>query len=222
MNVDVARLQELGLMKPPSAQKPRNELGQEDFLKLMTTQMTHQNPLKPMENTEFLTQLAQFGTVNGIQALQQSFADFANAITADQALQAAGLVGRQVLVEGNQARLAPGGELQGALALEKPAAGVTVRIVDTSGQVVRTLELGPQDSGRVPFVWDGLKDDGDFAEPGTYQIQAEGMVEGENRALTTLVPATVESVSTAENGYGLTVDLEGLGSVDIQAIKQIL
>ncbi len=222
MNLDVARLQELGLMKPQSASKPRNELGQEDFLKLMTTQMTHQNPLKPMENTEFLTQLAQFGTVNGIQALQKSFADFANAIASDQALQAAGLVGRQVLVEGNRARLPPGGELQAALELEKPAAGITVRIVDTGGQTIRTLELGPQDSGRVPFVWDGLKDDGDLAEPGVYRLRAEGLVEGENRALTLLVPATVESVSTAENGYGLTIDLEGLGSVDIQAIKQIL
>lgn len=222
MNVDVARLQELGLMKPQSARKPRNKLGQEDFLKLMTTQMTHQNPLKPMENTQFLTQLAQFGTVNGIQALQKSFADFANAIASDQALQAAGLVGRQVLVEGNQARLAPGGELQAALELEKPATGVTVHIVDAGGQTVRTLELGPQDSGRVPFVWDGLKDDGNFAEPGVYRIRAEGLVEGENRALTTLVPATVQSVSTAENGYGLAVDLEGIGSVDIQKIKQIL
>ena len=222
MNVDIARLQELGLMKPKNQEKPRNELGQDDFLMLMTTQMTHQNPLKPMENTEFLTQLAQFGTVNGIQALQQSFADFANAISSDQALQAATLVGRQVLVEGNEARLAPGGELQAALQLDKPATGVTVKIIDASGQIIHTLELGPQDSGRVSFVWDGLKDDGSFAEPGRYQIQAEGMVDGENRALTTLVAATVESVSTAKGGYGLAVDLEGIGSVDVQEIKQIL
>ncbi len=220
MNVD--RLQALGLMKPKNAQKPRNQLGQDDFLKLMTTQMTHQNPLKPMENTEFLTQMAQFGTVSGIQALQKSFADFAKAIGADQALQAAGLVGRQVLVQGHEARLPPGGEIRGALKLDDPATGVRIKILDSRGQTVRTLELGPQDQGRVPFSWDGLKDDGTFAEPGRYRIQAEGMVGGENRALTTLVPATVESVSTAKGGYGLKVDLEGLGSVDFKDIEQIL
>ena len=220
--MNVNRLQELGLIKPQKAQTIRNELGQGEFLKLMTTQMTHQNPLKPMENTEFLTQMAQFGTVSGIQALQKSFADFANAIGSDQTLQAANLVGRKVLVKGDQATLAAGGEIQGALKLENPATAVTVKILDPSGTPVRTLELGPQDSGLASFTWDGLKNDGTYADPGTYRLQAEGMVDGKNQALTSMVVAPVESVSSSRNGHGLRVDLEGLGSVDFKDIEQIL
>ncbi len=220
MNVD--RLQELGLVRPRETKTINNELGQDDFLKLMTTQMTRQNPLKPMENTEFLTQMAQFGTVSGIQALQKSFADFASAIGSDQTLQAANLVGRRVLVPGNRASLASGGEIQGAVKLEKPATAVTIKIMDTDGATLRTLELGPQDTGLAPFTWNGLKDDGTYADPGTYRIQAEGMVNGENQGLNALVTATVESVSSAKGGYGLTVDLEGLGSVDFKDIEQIL
>ncbi len=220
--MNVERLRELGLVRTTSDRARNNELGQEDFLKLMTTQMTHQNPLKPMENAEFLTQMAQFGTVTGIQALQKSFADFANAIGSDQTLQAANLVGRQVLVQGNQAVLAAGGEIQGAVKLEQPATAVVVKIMDRSGATIRTLELGPQDQGLASFNWNGMKDDGSYADPGTYRIQAEGMVNGENQAINTLVTATVESVSSAKGGYGLTVDLEGLGNVDFKDIEQIL
>ncbi|TAL42573.1 MAG: flagellar hook assembly protein FlgD, partial [Methylovulum sp.] len=71
-------------------------LSQDEFLKLMTTQMTHQDPTKPMQNGEFLSQMAQFGTVSGIQDLQQSFKDFSASISSDQALQASSLVGRTV------------------------------------------------------------------------------------------------------------------------------
>jgi flagellar basal-body rod modification protein FlgD len=67
--------------------KKQSTLGQDQFLKLMTTQMTHQNPNEPMKNGEFLSQMAQFGTVSGIQDLQESFANFATSINSDQALQ---------------------------------------------------------------------------------------------------------------------------------------
>ncbi|WP_022949440.1 flagellar hook assembly protein FlgD [Methylohalobius crimeensis] len=220
MNVD--RLQELGLIKPKSAQKQTNDLGQEDFLKLMTTQMTHQNPLKPMENTQFLTQMAQFGTVSGIQGLQKSFTDFANAIGSDQTLQAANLVGRQVVVPSKQALLAADGDIQGAVELTKPTTHVTVKILDNRGVPVRTLDLGAQDAGEAAFSWDGLKDDGTVADPGLYRLQAEGTVDGENQALATLINATVESVSTKADGFGLAVEVPGVGNVDFKDIRQIL
>ena len=78
--------------KAASLEKAKKQatLSQDQFLKLMTTQMTHQDPSEPMKNAEFLSQMAQFGTVSGIQDLQQSFANFATSINSDQALQATG------------------------------------------------------------------------------------------------------------------------------------
>ena len=76
--------------------KPGDELGQADFLQLMTAQLEAQDPLKPQESGEFLTQLAQFGTVNGIQELQKSFTGLSNSLLSLQALQASTLVGRTV------------------------------------------------------------------------------------------------------------------------------
>ncbi|MCX8048210.1 MAG: flagellar hook assembly protein FlgD [Methylohalobius sp.] len=220
MNVD--RLQELGLIRPETPPKPHNQLGQEEFLKLMVTQMTHQNPLKPLSNAEFMTQLAQFGTVSGIQALQKSFADFANAVGSDQTLQAASLIGRKVLVPGDQALLSAEEGMQGAVELGKPASAVTVKILDATGAVVRTLDLGAHDQGQAEFKWDGLKDDGTVADPGLYRIQAEGVVNGERLGLSTLVVAPVESVAAKPSGYGLCVQGPGLGSIDFKDIRQIL
>jgi flagellar basal-body rod modification protein FlgD len=81
----------LGVSTSDTVAPKKKSLGQDQFLKLMTTQMTHQDPTKPMQNGEFLSQMAQFGTVSGIQDLQQSFKDFAASIGSDQALQAAKL-----------------------------------------------------------------------------------------------------------------------------------
>lgn len=220
--MEIQKLQELGLVKPEAPSKPRNKLNQDQFLKLMTTQMTHQNPLKPMENTEFLTQMAQFGTVTGIQELQKSFADFASAISSDQTLQASNLVGRKVLVESQQALLTANDPVSGAIELENPATAVTVQILDTGGATVRTLSLGALDKGITDFSWDGLKDDGTYANPGVYQLRAEGMVDGENQALKTQVIAPVESVSLDRKSHGIKVNLEGIGSVDFKQIQQIL
>ncbi len=82
---------------PPPEQKARDSLGQEDFLTLMISQFRNQDPFEPMDNGEFLGQLAQFSTVNGISSLNAAFAGLAGSMQDNQALQAAGLVGHSVL-----------------------------------------------------------------------------------------------------------------------------
>ncbi len=66
----------------------KTELDQQAFLNLMVTQLKNQDPMKPMESADFLSQIAQFGTVNGISGLQKSLTTMSNALTSSQALQA--------------------------------------------------------------------------------------------------------------------------------------
>ena len=109
----------------------------------MTTQMTHQDPTKPMQNGEFLSQMAQFGTVSGIQDLQQSFKDFAASISSDQALQAASLVGRTVSAPSEQGLLAAGGEIKGTVELPASSPNVNLKILDpVTGDVISNQEPG--------------------------------------------------------------------------------
>ena len=213
----------LGLSTTGNSTQQKQSLGQEQFLKLLTTQLTHQDPMKPMDNGEFLGQMAQFSTVSGIQDLQASFKDFANSISSDQALQAAGLVGRYVSAPGQQALLSAGGTVSGDFNLPSSSSQVTLKIINPqTGETVRDLNLGPQASGTNPFVWDGMDNSGQFANPGVYTLQTEAIIDGVNTALTTNIKSLVSSVTMGSGSSGLQVNLTGLGPVKFNQIKQIL
>jgi flagellar basal-body rod modification protein FlgD len=198
-------------------------LGQADFLKLMTAQMTHQDPTQPMTNGDFLSQMAQFGTVNGIQGLQTSFDNFASSMTSNQTLQASNLVGHSVLAPSNQGLLTAGGTIKGSIDLSGSSPDVTVKIIDPStGSVIRNIDLGSQSAGSVPFVWDGNTNAGTAASPGVYQIQTESMLNGYNTTLTPNIESQVESVSVSSGTQGMQVNLTGLGSINFSQVKQIL
>ncbi len=202
--------------------KKKTSLGQEDFLKLMTTQMTHQDPNNPMQNGEFLSQMAQFGTVSGIQDLQKSFATFSNSIQSNQALQAAGLVGRYVSAPGNTGVLAAGGEINGKVNLDSSTPSLQVTISNSAGELVKTLDLKNQSAGDIPFTWDGTNEAGTLASPGVYKISATAAVDGKNVAQTTDLESKVESVSMANGSTPMKVNLVGANSIDFGKVKQIL
>ncbi|EIC29549.1 flagellar hook assembly protein FlgD [Methylomicrobium album] len=223
MTLGIDAINALGLSGSQTTASKKSSLGQEDFLKLMTTQMTHQDPTKPMENGDFLAQMAQFGTVAGIQDLQESFKNFADSISSDQALQASSLVGHYVSVQSGQGTLPAGGEIQGQLVLPGNSPNVTLKIVDAqTGETVRTLNLGNQTAGNVPFTWDGYSDGNVLAHPGSYKLEAAATIDGTNTALATQVNSKVDSVILGNGQQGVTVNLEGLGAVNFNQITQIL
>jgi flagellar basal-body rod modification protein FlgD len=206
-----------------TATSKKKSLGQDEFLKLMTTQMTHQDPTKPMDNAQFLSQMAQFGTVSGIQDLQQSFKDFSASISSDQALQAAGLVGRSVSVSSDQGVLTAGGEVKGTVDLPASSSNVNLKILDSvTGDVIKTQSLGEHSAGPMAFSWNGTNDNGNFASPGVYKVQLETNVDGVNTVLKPDIQSRVESVSMGSGNKGVQVNLSGLGAVNFNQIKQIL
>jgi flagellar basal-body rod modification protein FlgD len=196
-------------------------IGQEAFLKLMTTQLQNQDPFKPMESGDFLTQIAQFSTVEGIGELNKGFSELSQSLVSNQALQATNLVGRQVLAPTGVAALTQGGTIRGNVELPAASGDVVVNVYDQAGQVVRRLELGAQSSGPVAFQWDGLKNDGTFAAPGAYFVSAEASIDGQYESVETLLVSDVRSVTLSNSG-GLLLDLNGIGALDFNEVRQIL
>jgi flagellar basal-body rod modification protein FlgD len=194
---------------------------QEDFLDLMVTQLRNQDPFKPMESGDFLGQLAQFGTVSGIDELESAFEGLANSLASNQALQAANLVGRKVLLSTNVAPLTEGASLQGAVDLPVSVDQVTVGVYESSGRLVKQLNLGPNPSGIVEFSWDGMGDDGKPAPQGLYELRAEVTSGGQTQALDPMVYGHVKSVSLGRSGEPLTLEIPGLGNVDLSDVVQI-
>ena len=196
-------------------------LGELDFLNLMMTQLKNQNPTSPMDESAIMGQLAQFGTVSGITQLNSSFQALSSQLTSNQALQASSLLGRNVLVAGGSAPLGAGGTLHGAVNVPAGASNVNVQIVDSSGQVVRTLVLGNPGTGLANFSWDGKTDAGVAAATGTYALVASGSVAGAGHQLGTFVQAQVTSITLNGSGGGLTLQLAGIGPVPFSAVQQI-
>lgn len=220
---DLAILNDLGLtrqVQPQSSSPNSGALQQESFLELMIAQFQNQDPFKPMENGDFLGQLAQFGTVSGIEELQQSFASFADSLYSDQALQASGLIGREVLIPSGTGMLGATGGVRGAAELVTSTASMIVQVTDASGQLVRRMDLGVQESGLNYFNWDGLNDAGQRMPPGAYQMAVIAGPDGMREQMPVLVEARVDSV-TLGNAGGVLLNLDQLGEVPLADVRRI-
>jgi flagellar basal-body rod modification protein FlgD len=213
----------LGLSQAQDNAKATNDaskLGMDTFLKLMVTQLNNQDPMKPMENNTFLSQIAQFGSVSGLDKLNNQISSLSGSLTSGQALQAGSLVGHQILVPMGVGSLESGQAVRGQVSIPETSSDVTVRIYDTNGQLVRELPMGAADSGDLKFSWDGTDDQGDFMPPGKYQVEVSAQYGDQNVLLQPELFANVESVSlSAKNG--LTLNLAGLGPVAFNSVKQI-
>ena len=219
--IDTALLDSLNLSQKTATKNSGNSIGQDEFLKLMTTQLNNQDPMKPMASGEFFSQIAQFSSVAGIQDLQKSFSQVASAMLSSQALQASAMVGRTVLVPSSEAELKEGADVQGAVELTSSTSDLAVGVYDAAGQLVRQINMGPQVAGSVPFNWDGLTDDGKTAPAGKYQLKAITEVDGKAVAANTYVAAKVDSVIMGNLGQELTLNLGAMGQLGLSDVKQI-
>ncbi len=211
----------LGSGRLQAETKKAKTLGQDDFMKLMVTQMKNQDPSNPMDPSQMLSQMAQFGTVSGIGDLQKSFATLATSLQSNQALQASTMVGRDVLIENSKLNLVDGANSTFAVDLTKAASQLKVSITDATGQVVRTLSLGKADAGLQDVSWDGLDAQGQRLPAGKYTVNAQATADGKTEAAAALIRVPVESVTLPRNGASPSLNLADYGSVNMDAVRRV-
>lgn len=210
----------LGLNAPNSdTSKKKSTLDQADFLRLMTEQLQHQDPLKPMDNTQMVAQMAQLSQVQGITDLNTTVKGFQDQMSGDQILRGAALVGHDVLIPSTKWSLEAEGKTSGMVAA--PGAGfVNVDITDANGVKVNTLSVEAKASGEVTFEWDGKDANGNRMPPGSYTLAATFTDSaGAKTKTNTYVEAPVESVTVGSDG--LYLNLKGLGTAPIDYVLRI-
>lgn len=195
------------------------ELGKNEFLNLLVAQLNNQNPLEPQGNGEFIAQLAQFSTVEGVEKLNTSMESLLSGYQSSQALQASSLVGRKVIVPTDKALVDTSESFKASLVLPTSSSNVYVNVYDSAGAAVNRVNLGEQAAGNVSFIWDGKNASGKLLPPGTYKFEAQATYDGETKGLNTLLPANVDSVTLG--GSELTLNLAGLGSVPLSQVQVI-
>lgn len=185
-------------------------LGQDDFLKLMTTQLTTQDPFKPVENTEMIAQMAQFSSVAGIAEMNQSLAKMAEVLNTNRLTDAASWIGRSMLVESNVATPVANGVYAGEITLDKAAEEVSLDFVDATGTVIHTETLGAQDQGTVQFAWDGKNAAGETIADAPLKIVVNARSNGEAMTPKTATWTQIGGIQSPASG-GATQLVTGLG-----------
>jgi flagellar basal-body rod modification protein FlgD len=196
-------------------------LGKDSFLQLLVTQMQNQNPLDPQDNSEFVAQLAQFSSLETMQNLSTSVDAIGGMYQSSQALQASSLVGRSVIVDSGSTNVDTTKGMTGQVVLPSTSTTTSVNVYDSTGTIVRTIDLGEQKAGNASFTWDGKNDAGQTLATGNYSFKASGSLDGTNTGLTTYLPATVTSVTMGSAGTALTLNLATGENIALSKVQQI-
>ena len=199
------------------------ELGQEQFLELMMAQLKNQDPMEPMDNGEFLGQMAQFSTVTGIESMQESLENLTETYATSQTLQATQLVGQEVLVEDANIELNDSEVVNGTFELEAASGDVKLDITDAAGAIVQQLNLGPYGPGRHSFTWDGLDNEGNRAATGQYVANISAQKNDGYEAVTVLTSRVVDSVEFGAGGQTTLTTKQGddITMADIRQIRNV-
>lgn len=199
----------------------KKELGKNEFLELLVTQLNNQNPLDPQDNGEFISQLAQFSSLEGIENLNKSMGDIISSVNSSQALQAASLVGKSVVIPAESTMVRTDEPMTGYVLLPQSGSNIMVSVYDENDNLVDRINLGDMEKGNHTFVWDGTNSEGEQMPDGIYKFKAEGSFGGENEGLYTMLPAHVDSVTMSPKGGGLLLNLAGLGTVPLSEVQII-
>ena len=161
----------------PRYANPKDALGRDQFLTLLVAQLQHQDPLNPLDSTDFTAQLAQFSSLEQLFKVNENLADIQESVNTQENGDILGYIGKTVKATGNTIFVNDGKIESGTYALEDRA-DVTAFIYDSDGIEVRRLYPGRQDPGEHEISWDGRDNAGDMVEDGIYAFEVEARDEG--------------------------------------------
>jgi flagellar basal-body rod modification protein FlgD len=191
-----------------------------DFLTLMTAQLQNQDPLNPTDSNQFLSQLSELSTVEGISQLNTSMSTLSDSMLSSQALTSAALVGHGILAPGSSAAYTSGQALSGAVQVPTGATSVGLTITNAAGAVVDQQGV-PASAGLQNFSWNGNMSNGQPAPSGTYSVSANAVVGGASQTASTYLNGTVSSVTLGASGESPILNTAQLGPIALSDVQQI-
>ncbi|MBU1706289.1 hypothetical protein KKB28_00060 [bacterium] len=175
--MSVSEIGSTGTATPPADMitSSSDATNQADFLKMLIAQLTNQDPLSPLEGTEFASQLAQFSSLEELQKMNAGLdgtleANLVLAQSINNSL-ATMLIGKTIRADLSSVELGESGSASIQFQLDEAAADVTIEIVDENGETIRTLSAANLAAGENSLEWNGYDDDGNRVAAGEYTVQ---------------------------------------------------
>ena len=172
-----------------------DNLGRDEFLTLFVAQLRHQDPLNPLDSTEFTSQLAQYSSLEQLLNINGNLESLQASQEQDHRLQALDFLGKEVIADGDMLFLEPNQISEGRFSLTEKA-DCTALILDPNGYPIRSIPLGVLESGEHQFQWDGLNASGDKMDRGIYSFEITAMTDdGMFLPVTTQITGKVTGVN---------------------------
>lgn len=191
--------------QPAVSNTSEQELGKDEFLKLLVTQMQNQDPLNPMDSTEYTAQLAQYTSLEQLYNIDETLGLINTGQQQDSSYNALEFIGKQISAQGHELSFEKGKSATGSFSLAEQA-DCSVMITDANGDLVREKSLGSMQPGTHTFDWDGQDDTGSMQDSGVYDFQViakDG--KGQIRPVETRIAGEVTRVSLEGNSPVLYV-----------------
>lgn len=191
--------------------KGKSVLGKDDFMKLMLMQLKNQDPLEPMDGTEFAAQLAQFSSLEQLTNMNTSLETSINANyqltqSINNTLTAA-LIGKEVKIEGSNLTYKGQESISLGYTLPSNAENVTIKVYDKYGNIVKTINNLPNLSGDHKLSWDFTDNNGEKVPIGEYTFEVDARnSENQNINVTMYRIGPIDSIKFTEEGTKLIVN----------------
>lgn len=204
----------------PASSAPNQKMGQAEFLRLLTTQLQNQDPNKPMDPTNFVTDLTQMSQLEATTQMNSSMQALATGFQSMQVLQSASMIGKNVQAVGDQMTHSKGEETDIKLSLDAPLKEVKIVITNKDGPVTE-IEAGDLNKGDKVIKWDGKDSAGVESDSGQYTLTVFGKNDdGEIKSIKTVVPSAVKSIGVEKDG-SMNVTLATGEIVKMEDIREI-
>ena len=187
----------------------------ERFLTLLVTQLQNQDPMNPVDNAQMTSQMAQISTVSGIEKLNTTVEKLNGQFVQMQAVQGAGLIGKDVLIQGDRLSVVDGMP-QATFEIDSPASRVKVEVLSPAGRLVDTINLATTAAGRHDVPWPAGKN---LPDADTYRFRVTAGTGSTTITSTQLMRDRVDAVNTG--GSSLTVELERSGRMPYNQITAL-
>lgn len=192
----------------------------DSFLVLLTSQLKYQDPLSPMDATQFTTQLVQFTSVEQQIKQNKNLESIMGSQEALQVASASNYIGKAVDA-GGKSILLNGGQSTISYKLDAPAKEVAVAVKNSSGEIVRTL-VGKTDSGLQTVAWDGKSDNGTRLADGAYDFVVTAKdARGQTMSVKTGYSGTIDGFELANGQIILKAGTARIPMRDITGVRSI-
>ncbi|MEX2600511.1 MAG: flagellar hook capping FlgD N-terminal domain-containing protein [Balneolaceae bacterium] len=205
------------------ANKPNTELGQQEFLQLLIAQMRHQDPINPMDGTEFASQLAQFNSVEqligvneGIETLRNSQELMSSSLTNSMA---ASLTGQSVKALSDQVYLEPAQSASVSYKLQNSASQLDIIVRGADGNEIRRETMAGAPAGENQWIWDGYNNSGERMGEGNYTVEVVASNEGAAVESLVYTEGIVDKVRFTGQGVLLTVNGVEIPIGDVEEVR---